>query len=251
MSNNFNFNQLPEISSTWFKFSKPRVTYTDGKILQQGDTLSGTLAGVRRNVVTKEGIAPQTIFDVLVSKGTELIIEGQKVIAPKDETYMYSDRKKPFLAQMDRINLGQYVKLEFVELRDVGQIQPAKIIQPFSSSKFINEEWIKENEARLQQDAQQKDIDAELDQITIPNAPQMKMEMQDQSVEINEEDVPFVTDEEVRERLIKVNILAIQKLGIVDPNQIKTEVKRVTGIDFTDLNLNKIIKVLEGLPDKK
>lgn len=249
----FDFNQLPESSSTWFKFIKPRVTAPDGKIIQQGDTLSGTLTGVRKNVVTKEGIAAQTIFDILVAKGTELIIDGVKIITQKDTIYMYGDRKVPFLAQMDRISLGQYVKLEFIEFRDVHQLQPAKIIQPFSHPKYVNEEWLKDNETRLQREE-------ELNKLTAPAAPvgDMSMSMEtnidttdiNAEIEIDEEAIPFVTEDEVRDRLMTINMLSIQKLGVTDPNIMKIEIKKVTGLDFTDLNLNKIINALKLLPNK-
>lgn len=209
------FDQLPEVKGQFIQFEKV------------GDNFKGTLIGVRHNVPGKFG--DQTIYDFK---------------APDDSLWMYGTRNKFFIDQMKNIRPGQLVKLEFTEERDTGKVNKAHIITPFANPKFVDEEWIQQQEAL-------KGLEDGRDQGPAPEGTTEGTAEEGDNVEVDEDSIPFVSPEEVEGYIKTISELAEKKLGVTDPNEVKKKVMIETGLAFNDDNLPEIVKKLEAMADAK
>lgn len=199
-----------KVKSNWVKFSKV------------GDTIQGTLVGIRK-VLNQLSGQEQTIYE----------------IKTEANEYWNVGSKAAIDTQMRHVKLGDIVAFKFIDEREPTKagMNPAKIIQIYHDPKIVDEEWLKEQEevimAPSNTNIQAQDTTNSATPTTDPSG----------GVDVNA--VPFVKEGTSNdEKVAKINELAKTKLKVTDEAQIKDKVMEITGMAFLEPNYDKIIEIL-------
>jgi len=123
--------------------------------------------------------------------------------------------------QMRHVKLGQIIEFRFIEERPSKKagMSATKVVAVYQDPNVVNEKWLQEQE-----------------QLTMGK-----------SEEEPKDDLNFGDKEKEPNKENQINELAKEKLGVTDPEKVKTAVMEKTGLAYLKVNYDKIIGMLKAL----
>jgi hypothetical protein len=202
-----------KVMPAWAKFTNP------------GDSIQGTYVGCIKNV--KDGYGNDQIVYQLMGDDGKITNVG------------FGLNKKFIVREMEIVKFGQIVGFKFkawVRVKNkMGKETDVKDYTINHDPKIVNEVWLKENEGNM------------------PTVTDSKSNEDTAEREFNnfgkKEDVPFSSEGSLtnEDKLILINKLAVEKLGVNDQTLVKDVVMEKTGIAFVPVNFQKIIDSLSAM----
>lgn len=191
-----------------------KVTSNYMKFEKIGDKVEGTYVEKRITMNTMRANTEQMVYSLKQADGTIIDVYGKPGID----------------AQMRNVRLGQVIGFEFVRQTPpkIAGHKPTNVIQVYANPNVVDQEWLREQEEiRASEGANP--------------APMVNA----QPAPMSAGTVTAPSDEEL---LIKINNIAVSKLGATNAEEVKNKVMEVTNMAFLPMNLPKILETLEQLP---
>ena len=203
-----------KVMPAWAKFTNP------------GDSIQGTYVGCIKNV--KDGYGNDQIVYQLMGDDGKITNVG------------FGLNKKFIVREMEIVKFGQIVGFKFkawVRVKNkMGKETDVKDYTINHDPKIVNEVWLKENEGNMPV-------------VTDSNSNEDTAEKEFNDFGNKAENVPFSTEGSLtnEDKLIYINKLAVEKLGVTDQSLVKDAVMEKLGIAFVPINYQKLIDGLNLL----